>query len=66
MQILSDVWSLFDMLIVLVCLVLTILKIIDPSLGDNQYFRVSGTLRLLRLIVLLRRLNLMRKIRQTR
>ena len=57
-------WNVFDMFVVILCLVLTIIDLTDPDLVDYTYFRISGTLRLLRLAVLFRRLNLMRKIAQ--
>ena len=66
MVFLKDPWNIFDIIIVILCYILTIIEIEEPGLVDSGFFRVSGILRLLRIIVMFRKVNHMRRIRQKR
>ena len=53
----KDPWNVFDIFIVICCFILTIIEIEEPGLVDSGFFRVSGILRLLRIIVMFRKVN---------
>ena len=55
-----------DIIIVLICFMLTIIDIVDPDLISSGFIKFSGILRLLRIVVMFRKVNEMRKMREKR
>lgn len=66
LRFLKNFWSMFDILIVLLCIILAAIEIEDPSLIDHSAFRLSALLRLVRLIVMFRKVNQVGKLQNKR
>lgn len=63
---LKDGWNIFDIFIVIICFMLTIIDIVEPDLIASGFIKFSGILRLLRIVVMFRKVNEMRKMREKR
>ena len=63
---LRDGWNIFDIIIVIICFILTCIDIAEPDLISSGFIRFSGILRLLRIVVMFRKVNEMRKMREKR
>lgn len=63
---LKNLWNLFDIIIVVLCIALAAIEIEDPTLIEHNVFRISPLLRLVRLIVMFRKVNQVGKLRAKR
>jgi hypothetical protein len=61
---LKDGWNVFDMIIVIICFVMTCIQLADRDLIEASAVRFTGILRLLRIVVMFRKVNEMRKINE--
>jgi hypothetical protein len=66
LRFLKNFWNIFDILIVLLCIILAAIEIEDPSLIDHSAFRLSALLRLVRLMVMFRKVNQVGKLQNKR
>ena len=59
---LKDWANIFDILIVVCCFILALIELAVPDLKDASFMRFRAILRLLRIVVMFRKMNEMRKI----
>jgi hypothetical protein len=61
---LKDGWNIFDIIIVIICFIMTCIQLADRDLIEASAVRFTGILRLLRIVVMFRKVNEMRKINE--
>ena len=62
MAFLKDCSNVFDIFIVVCCFILALLELAMPELQDTEVMQFRAILRLLRIVVMFRKMNEMRKI----
>lgn len=61
---LQDIWNVFDLLVILLCLAFVLIDIFVDNQSVKSFLKVRGVFRLLRIFLLVRKLNTLRAIRE--